>query len=326
MVTNFDPEFPFPNPLPLVKAAYNAAYPSFPPTQRVASYAAPFVKGAVKSYLPGPLGDFAANLVPSTGDYPSNILARRSLVRSFARPISNYLANAASTALRSYSRPNMVRYTRRARGRRSLSFRRARRTHRSRTYRSNRATVPTPLPRAEVKFAGGSMLSLVTNHLGSIHPVSQVPKGTSDSDREGGVIRSVSFNLRSVFQANTTAIAAVNLRVILFKWLQGFSSPSVLNILENLPGAMINAPYKQSDARNYRVLYNQTHRSTSVSVGNAGTYAPVNKSFSITKRLNDVITYNGPGLGDADSGYYIILISDSPSSYNESFSYRFIDL
>lgn len=317
----------FSNPLPVLKSLYNAAYPSFPPTQRVASYVAPFVKGAVKSYLPGPLGSFAANLVPYSGSFRDQ-LATRSYVRSLAKPVSNYLANVASNSLRTYSRSSkMVRYMRRARGRRPLSFRRARREGRSRTYRSNRATLPTPFPRAEIKLSGGNVTGVsVATASGYIIPVSGVARGTGTADREGNVIKSVSLELKGAFLPFSNTVCYTNVRIILCKWNQGYVSPSVTSILQTTGGLLLHAAYNQADARNYKILYDRVHQSRSVSAGSAAVFTPIAKTFWIRKRLADIVTYNGGAQGDYDSAYFAIFVCDNSCTMDMSNCFRFIDI
>lgn len=315
------------NPIQSLRAAYTAASPSFPPTQRVAGFAAPFVKSAIKAYLPGAVGPLI-NALPL--DFQTGFI--RSSGRAVASAVANSFASSASNALRSYSRsrsmPRYNRVLRRVRGRRPLSFRRARRFKSGLTYRANRATIATPYPRAEVKqkFENATLFADLT---GVLHALNWVGKGAGASQREGNCVRSISLSLRMELTSSTlTNQAALNFRLILFKWLQGYYSPSVTAILEPAAGSPIRAPFVQANARNYRVLHDRIYNVRNNPIGNSGTFALVDKEVTIRKALSDIITFNADGETACDGTYYLLAVTDDAAggTVNIIHSYRFIDL
>jgi len=231
-----------------------------------------------------------------------------------------------------YSYPQMA-YTRRARGRRPLSFRTARRTRRSRTYPHNRATIATPRPRAEIKLRQDYAAAMGATQAGFLVDLSSVSEGALSSQRENKVVRSVSLDLRGSATAASSTDAGQNLRVVVFRWNQGYMTPAVGTILETTIGSgpvpPFLATYNQLNAKNYKILSDKTVALRAATIGNSADFDGIPAPFTFHRSISDMITYNGTASADHDAAYYVMFILQNavPSAtISLSIAYRFIDI
>lgn len=218
----------------------------------------------------------------------------------------------------------MVFVTRRYRGRRPLGFRRA---FRARTYRRNRASIRTPMPRAEIKMVQGTLNSTGTTIAGILTPIASPPRGTTPLDREGNVIKHVDYQIRAQISNPATTTPTYAFRIIVFRWNQGGFTPAPSSIVDTTNTGGYYSPYNQANALNYRILFDRSYRVTNVPVGNTSGFAVKPMTFSWRARNRDTVQYNSAAALDGNYGYYFLIFPEFGTVNVDGIStLRFIDL
>lgn len=246
--------------------------------------------------------------------YKALSFARRHIMpyarRTYARSGGRY------TARRSYSRSMRP------------SFRKSYRYGRKATYRPGRATVRVP-SRAEIKVTYFAKANTPVTAAGEITELAMLSQGTTSVTRAGSVVKILSLTLGlSLNKVVDSTKQNSWVRAILFRWDQGYVSPSVASILEDTSVNTIISPYNQDSARNYRVISDQMILMQST-VFTAGGCAPVRRYSNHTFRINDTITYTSTGSTSGDVRYFLILIKDVTApviDFELNTSTRFVDI
>jgi len=254
-----------------------------------------------------------------------NLFKSGALTKSF-----NQLTSSTSSTSMPYVRRNR----RSSRGR--LSFRAARRVPSyKRSAPMSRVSVVQRLPRTQIKqhFTIHTEAG-ITPAAGHVWPIGGISNGSGEDQRENNNIKLLSFDIRMVLSQSsvreTPTSFPVNFRVIMIKWLQGYMSPSMGTILlDSGIGNAYLAPYRQSEMKNFQVLYDRVHRVEPSHAGQVenGNLLNVFKVVNIRKSINQYITYNGSATNNYDKSYYMIIVPDiNTNRIQASVSTRFIDV
>lgn len=263
------------------------------------------------------------------------IPSARAALNKYALTGVDSLVKAAPLPVRvayPYFKRSMARYMRSFRsGGRRLSFRSARR-YRRRSTPNSRATYKMPVPRSVIKqdhvAVSNQTLDQIRQHL-AIFPA----RGTTQDDRTSNVIKCLDWRISILFDKVNNQSPG-DCRIIVFKWTQGYTSPSpgsvLLDTSTNLTAFL--SPYFQQDARNYKIMWDQVVRFNGVTNANTNLVVGQNQiTWRHTFRLNQLVTFNGDTAIDADIRYCLLMIPSqvSPTVIGTAYlkqSVRFIDV
>ena len=216
-----------------------------------------------------------------------------------------------------YLKNSMARYMRSFRsGSRRLSYRGARK-YRRRSTPNTRATYRMPIPRSVIKQ---DHAAVITQSLDQIrqHNIIMPARGSTQDDRVSNVIKVLDWRVSILFdKVNNQSPGDV--RIIVFKWLQGYTSAVASSVLletgTNL--AAFLSPYFQQDARNYKIMLDQTIRFNGVT--NASTNLVVGQNQLTWRRnfrLNQLVTFNADTADAGDVDYVLLVIPSQVAPVN----------
>lgn len=321
-------------------------YNSLPPTVSVARAVPPALlnsataagKLAALKYLPALTGVKGATVLGTIHKYSPYAQWGWNLFKSGAlssKPV--YTSSHSRGRTYTPSKPNlsshkpMARYVRRGRrrygGRLSFSKARSVPSYR-RSVPANRVSVVQRFPRAQIKQNVVSVTQTSVALGGAINPITNIAHGTAEDDREGSVVKLLSFHIRGqVFRdidSKNPVNAPLFVRIVVFKWLQNYSSPSPTTIFTSSP--YYSAPFNQLEQKNFQVLYDELFTLSPTTFDGTDYTFPA-RTFSIRKVLNTMISYNGPAATNGDTSYFVcVLPSDVSNHTTMRIATRFIDL
>lgn len=183
-----------------------------------------------------------------------------------------------------------------------------------RNYPAMRATVPVVQPRAEIKAAFITPVSVVFPNLVAYNSlVTVIPEGqATDGDRDGNVIKVLDMYWRMRILKPAGADPDFTARVIFYRWTQGYVNPSAASILDN-PGPAIISPYNTKNARNYKILYDQEHKVVS-SAGVAGAYSSATTYTHGHIKLGFNITFQSSSGTTGDNAVWVLVLPSNTGS------------
>lgn len=234
------------------------------------------------------------------------------VVRDFAvRRLDDLVATRAPTLVRvayPFFKRSMARFSRGFGRSRRLSFRGAKK-YRRRATPTSRATYRMPVPRSVIKQDHTAITSDTLNSVIQKNVILPA-RGTGQDDRVSNVIKVLDWRISAVFdKVNNQSPGDV--RVVVFKWIQGYVSPTPASVLLDT-STNLNAflsPYFQQDAKNYKIMWDQVIRFNGVTNTTTNLVVGQNQvTWRHTFRLNQLLTFNGDLATDSDVKYVCVII------------------
>jgi len=254
-----------------------------------------------KPYIP------SDSLVKAIGSTALN-LATPYLKRNYPLAYSAY--KFAQRNIMPYARS----YSRRTYGRKRASYSRGKKYRRSMAYssrypRKGRATVPVFQPRAEVKSKYTNFTYSNIPSTGQLTELGTLAQGTTQITRQGTVAKYINFQLGLDLTIDYLTATNKRIRVIIFKWNQGYISPTAASILEDVSTLPWISPYNQDTARHYTIMRDYMEELTvNVNTNQAG------KSSVRTIPINTQVTFQTTAADSGDVRFFLLLVTDKTTT------------
>lgn len=150
----------------------------------------------------------------------------------------------------------------------------------------------------ELKHSNHSFSSTVSQ-TGTIVSLSTVQEGDTNNSRDGNVIYPTSSRIRMNMEMDVDAINTL-VRVIVFKWLIGGTTPVVTDIIQT---ASINSFKSELNRFNSQILYDRVHQ---LNIG-----ATTKKMVNINNKFRNYLMAFPEATAQANkNAIYILLLSD----------------
>jgi len=332
----------------LAKFVAQEISPTFPPTSDLVSaakFALKQVPSAVKSSYP--LSYKAASVIlKKAAPIALSYLTKKPAKQASVKKVSVKKPKNATEEMPSYT-------TKRRSYPKRQTYASARRSGKK-TYSAARYSVPlSKKARVEVKHndSFGPPIDyaedLHSDGSGLFTELGVVAQGdATHSERQGNVIRSLGIDIgvklivRAIDPNPASGAVCGACRVIVFRWDQGYVSPSPTAIFAEDTGTSANniiKPYNIDNAKNYKVLYDQIHYVTPVAFSTVDAAVPefnpgnAEKFFTISLKDSKEITFQTTSGDSGDSRYFMAFFAaDSYASRPlfgaYTFNYKFIDV
>lgn len=190
-------------------------------------------------------------------------------------------------------------------------------------YPTSTGTVLVRQPRAEIKsyYLDNAITGLSTT-LGSLAMLSSIPQGSGVVQRDGYSTKLLDLRWSGIMEKAGGTAAYTAHRILIFVWNQGYVTPTVLSVLET---ASYLSTYSNSEARNYKILYDKT-TVLNAHAGVAGAYGANAQIIRGYVRVPLSQIYSTTSGTTADRNVYVLAISNSvDGTVNISSCLRFIE-
>lgn len=205
------------------------------------------------------------------------------------------------------------------RQRRLSTYRRRPYTRAVRGRALNRATIRAP-PIRRVELHQKTDLNIISSSAGtvdgtsSLRLLSNIQEGHEPFEREGRIIRTKQLNwFLNILRPATKAYGTV--RVIIFRWAQGYVAASTTSVLANAAYGL-TSPYNQEEIKNVRILLDRTF-DTGVAghdASNGNNKFPVSQFHHGTISVSDQMTFVDDSGTSSDVKYHVCIFNDEPGS------------
>lgn len=171
------------------------------------------------------------------------------------------------------------------------------------------STLPRPKSgRVEVKrIYGGLWLGTTTTALGLISSLPYIAAGDDSSEREGRAVRVKGYEVRGWITSGTTGGLV---RVVVFKWKQSSTSPSVAAVLQQGgTGISLLSSYNINQSANYEVLRDKVYHVNPQTLAPGGaTLEPREQYVHLYGSIDFTQTYSSQGsTSPTDNSIHVIV-------------------